>query len=87
VFLELLSTPSNCFQYLEEVCKAHIGRFPFDGTDGRPEKVLKEIIASKTTHFLAVFAEFSLRLGIYGFGDLKVQAMYDQVKQKSENKN
>lgn len=69
---------SNCFQYLEEVCQAHIDRFPADRQLGRPEKVLKEIIESQSKEFQEVFTAFSNREGIYGFGDLQLKRMYDK---------
>ena len=75
---ELSKVQSNCFQYLEEVCQAHIDRFPTDDTLGRPEKVVKEIIDTKSTEFEVVFSEFSYREGIYGFGDLQIKNIYDR---------
>jgi hypothetical protein len=78
--LETLSkSTSVAFPYLEEVCKAHIERFPKDGISGRPERVLQDIIAYKTTDFNAVFSEFFHREGIYGFGDSQVKQLYDKV--------
>lgn len=41
---ELSKQNSDCFQYLEEVCQAHIDRFPKKNSLGRPERVIKEII-------------------------------------------
>lgn len=79
---ELSKVQSNCFQYLEEVCQAHIDRFPKDDTLGRPEKVVKEIIETKSTNFQDVFSEFSIRQGIYGFGDLQLKNIYDRLMQK-----
>lgn len=74
----LSKTPSSCFQHLEEVCQAHIDRFPADETLGRPEKVVREIIETTSKDFKTVFAEFSDREGIYGFSDLQVKAIYDK---------
>jgi len=84
VLLKLSKTHSHCFQYLEEVCKAHMERFLADGSLGRPERVLKEIMETKSRHFPEVFAEFSIQEGIYGFGDLQLKALYDKVKQISK---
>lgn len=69
---ELSRTKSVCFQYLEEVCVAHIDRFPSDGTLGRPEKLVSQLLQS-THNFNELFAEFSEIEGIYGFGDLQVK--------------
>jgi hypothetical protein len=69
----------NCFEYLEEVCQAHIDRFPVDDSIGLPQKLLNEIItSSKSTDFESVFSEFSEKFGIFGFGDLQLKRMYNQ---------
>jgi hypothetical protein len=70
---------SSCYQYLREVCQAHIDRFPHDDSLGRPQQTLKEIIATKDVDFQEVFKEFSDREGIYGFGDLQVKNMYNTL--------
>ena len=75
---ELSKEHSDCFEYLEEVCQAHIDRFPLDKTLGRPDKVIKEIIENKSKEFQTVFSEFSYREGIYGFGDLQIKNIYDR---------
>jgi hypothetical protein len=46
---ELAKSQSGCFEYLEEVCQAHIDRFPTDKSSGRPDKVVKEIIETIST--------------------------------------
>lgn len=76
---ELSKQQTNCFEYLETVCRAHIDRFPPDKTLGRPEKVIKEIIDSGITDFHLVFSEFSDREGIYGFGDSQIKNIYDKL--------
>lgn len=78
---ELSKTPSSCFQYLEQVCQAHIDRFPLGTTLGKPEKVVKEIIEAGSTDFQAVLSEFSMREGIYGFGDVQLKTLYDRQMQ------
>ena len=75
---ELSKEQSDCFQYLEEVCQAHIDRFPLDKTLGRPEKIVKEIIEAKSLEFQDVFTEFSKREGIYGFSDQQIKTIYDR---------
>lgn len=77
--VELSKQHSDCFQYLEEVCAAHIDRFPKGNSLGRPERVIKEIIAGKPKDFQEVFAEFSAKEGIYGFGDLQVKEIYERL--------
>lgn len=78
----LAKSQSNCFEYLEEVCQAHIDRFPLDKSLGRPEKLVKEIIDNNSTDFQIVFLEFIDRAGIYGFGDLQIKNMYDRQMQR-----
>lgn len=70
---------SECFQYLDEVCQAHIDRFPSDNELGRPEQVIKEIIEEGMEDFPLVFSEFSAKAGIYGFGDMQVKRIYDSL--------
>lgn len=78
---ELSKKQSNCFDYLEEVCQAHIDRFPLDNSLGRPEKTVKEILETKSQEFQEVFAAFSNKEGIYGFGDLQIKSIYDRLIQ------
>jgi hypothetical protein len=77
--LRLLSDrPSPCFNHLKEVCQAHIDRFPAQGTLGRPEKCVQEIMSDNTREFNQLFAEFSAREGIYGLGDLQVKRIFEE---------
>ena len=81
--LEELSRLSNhqssAFPYLREVVKAHVERFPKNGTKGRPEKVIEEITKNITTDFHKVFEKFWKRESIYGFGDTQLKSLYDKV--------
>lgn len=70
---------SVAFPYLQEVVKAHIDRFPKNGTNGRPEKVIEDIIKNVSTDFHKVFEEFWKRESIYGFGDVQLKRFYDSV--------
>lgn len=70
---------SAAFPYLKEVVKAHIDRFPTDGTNGRPEKVIEDITKNISTDFGEVFKEFCKRESIYGFGDTQVKHLYDKI--------
>ncbi|MBK8736432.1 MAG: DUF1835 domain-containing protein, partial [Saprospiraceae bacterium] len=74
----LAKSQSNCFEYLDEVCQAHIDRFPLDKSLGRPEKLVKEIIETKSKEFQIVCSEFADREGIYGFGDLQIKNIFDR---------
>lgn len=76
---ELAKQPSAGFPYLEEVCRAHIARFPDHSGKGRPEKVIEELLEGPKQDFPSVFAAFFKREGIYGFGDEQVKRIYDKV--------
>ena len=73
---------SECFQYLEKVCQAHIDRFPQDDSMGRPEKTIQKILKTQSKNFQEVFTEFSSIEGIYGFGDLQVMKIFNQLINK-----
>jgi hypothetical protein len=86
--LKILSRyPSSCFSNLEEVCQAQLDRFPTHQLLGRPEQLIQEILASGIIDFPSLFAEFSRRAGIYGFGDLQVRELLDSIKKKAGEKN
>jgi hypothetical protein len=70
---------SPAFPYLQEVVKAHVDRFPKDGTKGRPEKVIEDITTNISTDLHKVFEEFWNRESIYGFGDTQLKSLYDKV--------
>ena len=70
---------SLAFPYIQEVVKAHVDRFPKDGTKGRPEKVIEDITKNISTDFNEVFKEFWNRESIYGFGDTQLKNLYDRV--------
>lgn len=76
---ELSKVPSKAFPFLQEVIKAHVDRFPIDGTKGRPEKVIEEITKYISNDFQIVFKEFWKRESIYGFGDTQLKNLYDSV--------
>ena len=76
-----LSENSASFPYLREVVQAHLERFP-EG-DGRPERVLREIMGTGPTDFDRVFAAFRKTESIYGFGDVQVRKLHDQVAGRS----
>lgn len=78
---ELSKQESACFQYLEEVCQAHMDRFSDDHSLGRPQQAVKEIMETGPKDFQTVFHEFSKREGIYGFGDLQVKKLYEKQLQ------
>jgi hypothetical protein len=73
---------SPAFRYIKEVCKACAERLPgLDGM-GRPERLIKDLMAQTQGDFRAVFAAFSSAEGIYGYGDLQVRHVYDRLMQR-----
>jgi hypothetical protein len=76
---ELSLHTTNSFHYLEEVCQAHADRVPVDGSPGRPERTILEIIETVSVDFNQAFAEFSRREGVYGFGDLQFKKIFDRL--------
>ena len=77
--IRLAENQSSTFPYLREVIEAHVDRFPKDGTKGRPEQVIEDIIENISTDFHQVFKEFWNRESIYGFGDVQLKHLYDKV--------
>ncbi len=75
LFKNLSNLVSPCFNSLEEVCQAQLDRLPGSDGLGKPEQILKGILAGGTTDFPLVFKEFTRQAGIYGFGDLQVKAL------------
>ncbi|MEO6284651.1 MAG: DUF1835 domain-containing protein [Dyadobacter sp.] len=70
------------FPFLNEVVQAHLDRYSEDNLSGRPEKVLKDIIAQKNTNdFKTIFQEFSAREGIYGFGDWQIESILKKLRE------
>ncbi len=61
--------------------KAHRDRIPTEGSLGRPSQSLIQIMKElETDEFEPVFKEFSKRECIYGFSDLQVKRLFDEVK-------
>ena len=68
------------YPFMLPAINAHIERIPEDGYLGRPKESLKEIMKElQTDKFGPVFQEFCKRESIYGFGDLQVKRLYDEV--------
>ncbi|HSF45461.1 MAG TPA: hypothetical protein VLA58_05600 [Chitinophagaceae bacterium] len=80
--IRLAGNESFAYPYLDEVVQAHIDRFPPDGADGRPEKVIEDIVKNVSTDFHRVLEEFWNRESIYGFGDTQLKHLYDKVMRK-----
>ena len=77
VFKSLSFQSSPCFHSLKEICQAQLDR-AFGAQDlGKPEQIIREILARGITDFPVLFQEFNRQAGIYGFGDLQVKELYD----------
>jgi len=71
------------FPFILQAVKAHAARIPSKGNAGRPAQALSEIIEELgTDEFAPVFREFSKRESIYGFGDLQVKRIWEEVRKR-----
>ena len=81
---KLIKTSSilkNSYPFILTAAEAHIKRIPTNGELGRPSQSLIQIIKDlETDEFGPVFKEFNKREGIYGFGDLQVKRLLDELK-------
>lgn len=69
------------FPFLIHAIQAHIDRLPQFGNLGRPTQSLIQIMDElNTVEFAPIFKAFSRREGIYGFGDLQVKRILDEIK-------
>jgi len=72
---------SSELSFLNEAVKAYIDSIPSNGNPGRPKRTLKAIMDKVGSEkFGPVFQEFNKSEGIYGFGDLQVKRMFDELK-------
>lgn len=79
--LELAVEHSERFPFLENAAKANLERFPNNGSPGRPEQTLLDIMKETgSDEFGPVFREFHKRESIYGFGDLQVKRLFDALR-------
>lgn len=71
--IELGKVDSPSFPHLHEVVAAAAEQ------EIQPIETIKAIIAGGETDFEKIFVEFKKRDGVYGFGDLQVQKLLDQL--------
>lgn len=80
----IAETMKDRFPFLIYATKAHKDRLPQNGKSGKPTQTLIQIIDElNTVEFEPIFREFSRREEIYGFGDLQVKRMLDEIKNKT----
>ncbi|QQS37374.1 MAG: DUF1835 domain-containing protein [Ignavibacteriales bacterium] len=71
------------YPFLLPAVKAHIELIPSEGNPGRPKQTLLNISNElNTKHFGTIFREFCKRESIYGFGDLQVKRMLEELRIK-----
>lgn len=77
---ELAVQLSTEYPFLLQAVVAHIERIPSKNSFGRPTEVIKQIINELgTSEFGPIFREFSKRESVYGFGDLQVKRIFDDL--------
>ena len=70
------------YPFVLAAVQAHIDRYPKNGTLGRPKESLLKIMQEiGTNEFSKVFPIFWEREAIYGFGDLQVARMLNELDQ------
>ncbi|GGF48051.1 DUF1835 domain-containing protein [Echinicola rosea] len=68
------------FPFMLTAVEAHLARIPRGDYLGRPKEALLEIMKELgTKEFVPVFKEFHKRESIYGFGDLQVKRLFDEI--------
>ncbi len=69
----LAQTESDCFPHLAAFCRAAAE------IKTRLPEILREISNEKHSDFAEIFAEFSSRAGVYGFGDAQVKRILAEI--------
>ncbi len=69
------------YPFIETAVEAHIQRIPEEDNPGRPVQTLIDIMNElETDEFPAIFREFSKRESIYGYGDLQVRKLLEEIR-------
>lgn len=73
------------YPFIIPAVMAHLDRIPTEGNPGRPIQAIIQIMNEfQTEDFGKIFQEFCARESIYGFGDLQVKRLVDQIKSTDE---
>lgn len=73
------------FPFVEKAVNAHIESLPTADSKGRPKERLLQIMSQlKTENFGKIFQEFCSSEAIYGFGDLYVKRLYDELLEENK---
>jgi len=77
---EVATSLEQRYSFVSRAVAAHLARFPTSTQEGRPKERLKAIIKELgTTQFGPVFQQFCQTEAIYGFGDVYVKRLFDEV--------
>jgi hypothetical protein len=69
------------YPFILNAVEAHVNRIPNENSPGRPKQTLIDIMNDLgTDSFGVVNKEFNKRESIYGFGDLQVKRLFDEIK-------
>ncbi|UII32573.1 DUF1835 domain-containing protein [Fulvivirga ulvae] len=78
--LQLAGELESKYPFIKNAVQAHIDRQPQGDFPGRPKASLKTIMTElQTNNFGTIFQEFCKRESIYGYGDLQVKRLFDEV--------
>ncbi len=78
---ELAHAVKGKYPFIFESVQALIASIPSKDSIGRPKEILQEIMQEfGTDSFGEVFRVFNQRASIYGYGDLMVKRLYDELK-------
>lgn len=78
--LEVVAPLHKAFPFLSTAIQAHRDRLPQANSLGRPKQALLKIMQElDTREFGPVFRAFHQQESIYGFGDLQVKRMFDEL--------
>ncbi len=78
--LEAVAPWQADFPFLSKAIQAHRDRLPKENSLGRPKQALLKIMQElDTREFGPVFQAFHQRESIYGFGDLQVKRLFDEL--------
>lgn len=77
---EVATSLEHRYSFVSRAVAAHLARFPTTTQEGRPKERLKVIIKELgTTQFGPAFQQFCQTEAIYGFGDVYVKRLFDEV--------
>jgi len=78
--LEMVAPFHEDFPFLSTAIQAHRDRLPQENNLGRPKQALLQIMQElDTREFGPIFQAFHKQESIYGFGDLQVKRLFDEL--------